>query len=156
MMITAVRETFEETGLWLGGSLQRRDERQARLFQDAGTTRELLAEAPVSAESLVLTSRWITPEGLPKRFDTWFFLAAAPEGVELMLQEREITDAVWIEPAEALRRQKEASMHMVFPTLRNLEAIAGFESAAEAIAARRGTKVEPVLPVLVNGKPVVR
>lgn len=122
----AVRETLEETGLAL------------------------------DADALVLTSRWITPEGLPKRFDTWFFLALAPEPALVTPQEDEVTDALWIAPAEALRRHKSKEMQMVFPTVRNLEAIASFRSASELIEARRGIPVEPIQPVLVDGKPVLR
>jgi 8-oxo-dGTP pyrophosphatase MutT (NUDIX family) len=122
----AVRETLEETGLQL------------------------------EAGSLVLTSRWITPEALPKRFDTWFFVAEAPAGATVTPQQEEVTEVLWIEPREALRRNAEGAMQMVFPTLRNLEAIADFPSIAALLDARRNAHVEPVMPVIVNGKPALR
>lgn len=103
---------------------------------------------------LVLTSRWITPEGMPKRFDTWFFLATVRRDVGVTLQESEAADYRWITPADALREAEAGNFPMVFPTIRNLEAIAGFSSAAELMAARRGAKIEVVQPVLIveNGR----
>jgi 8-oxo-dGTP pyrophosphatase MutT (NUDIX family) len=117
---TAIRETFEETGL-----------------------------AIEDVDRLVLTSRWITPVGSPKRFDTYFFLAKAPDA-NVTIDGSEIVDHVWIRPADALKQLK-----MIFPTIKNLEALLGFESADALIDSRRGTVIEPVQPVLVNGKPTL-
>lgn len=119
---TAVRETREETGLHLDPA------------------------------SLVCTSRWITPIGLPKRFDTWFFLAVVPRDAVVTVDGNEIVEAMWIAPADALARR---DLRLVFPTIKNLEAIAGFATSAELIESRRGAIIEPVQPVLVNGKPTL-
>lgn len=120
----------------------------------AAAARETREEAGLSLDphELVLTSRWITPEGIPKRFDTWFFLATVPREAEVTIDGAEITGFLWITPAEALQRR---DLHLVFPTIKNLEAIASFESADELIASRRGAIIEPVQPILVNGKPTL-
>jgi 8-oxo-dGTP pyrophosphatase MutT (NUDIX family) len=97
---------------------------------------------------LVATARWITPEGMPKRFDTWFFLAPVPRDTKVTLQESEAVDFAWIEPSDALARKPE-EFPMVFPTVKNLEAIATFRSRAELLQSRLGAKIEPVQPVLV-------
>lgn len=104
---------------------------------------------------LVWTSRWITPEGLPKRFDTWFFLAAVPGDVAVVLQEEEAVDFTWIAPRTALERR---DFPMVFPTIRNLEAIASFDSVDALLAARRNALIKPVQPIIVveNGKKTIR
>lgn len=104
---------------------------------------------------LVWTSRWITPEGLPKRFDTWFFLAEVPGRIEVTLQEEEAVDFTWIAPRDALRR---SDFPMVFPTIRNLEAIASFESVGALLASRRSAVITPVQPIIVveNGKKTIR
>jgi 8-oxo-dGTP pyrophosphatase MutT (NUDIX family) len=122
MRVTAVRETLEETGLRL------------------------------EPDSLVWTSRWITPEGVPKRFDTYFFVAAVPRDAVVTIDGREIVESMWIAPVDALARR---DLHLVFPTIRNLEAVAAFPNSADLIAARRGAVIEPVQPVLVNGKPTL-
>jgi 8-oxo-dGTP pyrophosphatase MutT (NUDIX family) len=103
----------------------------------------------VDARDLVATSRWITPVGLPKRFDTWFFLACVPRDVPVILQESEAAEYLWIAP---VRRD----LKMVFPTIKNLEAIAGFENADALIESRRNAVIEPVTPVLVDGRPTLR
>jgi 8-oxo-dGTP pyrophosphatase MutT (NUDIX family) len=123
LRLTAVRETFEEAGLTL------------------------------DPEALVWTSRWITPVGLPKRFDTYFYLARVSRDAEVTIDQREIVEAAWLSPSDALHRRRE--LNLVFPTIRNLEAIAGFTSAEALIESRRGAVIEPVLPVLVNGKPTL-
>ncbi|HEX6178237.1 MAG TPA: NUDIX hydrolase [Thermoanaerobaculia bacterium] len=98
---------------------------------------------------LVLTSRWITPLGMPKRFDTRFFLAKVARDVGVTLQESEATDSRWITPSDALARHRRGEFPMVFPTIKNLEAIGAATSIDELIASRRGAKVEPVQPVMI-------
>jgi 8-oxo-dGTP pyrophosphatase MutT (NUDIX family) len=99
---------------------------------------------------LVWTSRWITPAGVPKRFDTYFYLAKAARDVVVTIDGTEVVDHVWITPADALKTLK-----MVFPTIKNLEALLGFDSADALIDSRRGAVIEPVRPILVNGKPTL-
>lgn len=112
--------------------------------------REVREETSIDLRGeLVLTSRWITPEGLPKRFDTWFFLASVPPDLPVTLQESEAVDYRWIHPEEALRESEAGRFPMVFPTIRNLEAIAGFKTAGELMAARRGARIEAIQPLLI-------
>lgn len=98
---------------------------------------------------LVLTSRWITPEGMPKRFDTRFFLAKTPGDREVTLQQSEATDFCWITPSDALTRHRSGRFPMVLPTIKNLEAIRDATSIDELIASRRHARVEPVQPLLI-------
>lgn len=121
----------------------------------ACAARETQEEAGLAldAEQLVWTSRWITPVGIPKRFDTYFFLAEVDRDVEVTIDLDEISDWMWIAPADALQRR---DLHLVFPTIKNLEALLGFDSVRDLIDARRSAIIEPVQPVLVNGKPTLR
>ena len=154
--VTAVRETFEEAGVWLGAPLADAERKRRRLIGGSLAITELLAEGPVDRDALVLTSRWITPVGVPKRFDTFFYLAKVARDTEATPDEKEVADFLWISPQDALARHAERKMQMVFPTLRNLEALGGFDSIDALIASRRGITVEPILPVLVDGKPTLR
>jgi len=122
------------------------------LFEEAGVS---LGE-PLDLERLVWTSRWITPAGLPKRFDTYFFLTLVGRDVEAVADQHEAIDVVWIAPAEAIERSRRGDFPIVFPTLKNLEALVGFASATELIESRRGAVIEPVEPILVDGKPRLR
>lgn len=107
----------------------------------------------VDAKAFVLTSRWITPVGIPKRFDTWFFVTRVAREAAVTIDGNEIVEAMWIAPADALARR---DLKLVFPTIRNLEALLGFDSAEAVIASRVGATIEPIEPVLVDGRPTIR
>ncbi len=118
--------------------------------------REVFEETAIRIEGeLVPTSRWITPNMYPKRFDTWFFLSSVPRGIEVTLQEAEAVDHVWIAPGEALERHRAGTFHIVFPTLKNLEAIAQALSPEELIASRRGAEIRAIEPLVINRQFVI-
>jgi 8-oxo-dGTP pyrophosphatase MutT (NUDIX family) len=154
--VTAVRETFEETGVWLGAPLEDAEHKRRRLLAGSISVRQLLVEGPLDPEALVLTSRWITPVGVPKRFDTYFYLARVSPDTIATAENHEAVGVTWIHPEEALAKHAAGEMQMVFPTLRNLEALRGFASIDALIESRRGITVEPIMPVLVDGKPTLR
>lgn len=156
LKITAARETFEETGVWLGAPLEDAEHKRRRLLAGSLSIRHVLAEGPLDPEAVVLTSRWITPIGVPKRFDTYFFLAKVPRDTVATAEEHEAVGVTWIHPEEALAKHAAREMQMVFPTLRNLEALRGFATIDELLESRRGITVEPIMPVLVDGKPTLR
>lgn len=155
MRVTGARETFEETGVWLGAPLEDAEHKRRRLLAGSLSFRQLLGEAKIDFEKLVWTSRWITPVGIPKRFDTYFFLTRVERDVVATAEQNEAVDVVWISPADALSRHREGRMQMVFPTLRNLEAIEGWRTADSLIESRRGAEITPIQPVLVDGKPTL-
>lgn len=155
MRVAAIRETFEESGIWIGEPLDDEEAARGALLDGTLTLEPLAARARPALDRLVWTSRWITPVGIPKRFDTYFFLVAVGRDVIASVDEREAIDSVWISPSHALERHARREMPMVFPTLRNLEAIASFATVDELLIARRDATIEPVLPILVNGRPTL-
>jgi 8-oxo-dGTP pyrophosphatase MutT (NUDIX family) len=119
----------------------------------ACAARELAEEAGIglAAETeLVLFSRWVTPEVVSRRFDAWFFLAAAPAHSPPQPDGSETTEAGWFEPAEAVRAQAAGEMALAFPTISQLHELARFSTAAEAIAAYRERTIEPILPKVIG------
>ena len=144
MRVAAARELFEESGIWLGAPLVDADEKRRALLAGEITFASLIDESPLNLSNLVWTSRWITPVGVPKRFDTYFFLAAVDRNAIASAENVEAVEVIWIAPAEAIEK-----LQIVFPTLKNLEAIAGFSSAEELLASRRGVEVPTTRPVLV-------
>jgi 8-oxo-dGTP pyrophosphatase MutT (NUDIX family) len=151
MRVAAARELFEETGVWLGAPLENAQSKRRRLLAGSLGFRHLLDESPIDFESLVWTSHWITPAGIPKRFDTYFFLTKADSTAVATVENVEAVEAAWVTPDAAL-----SELQMVFPTVKNLEALRGFDSVDALIDSRRGAKIDPVEPVLVNGKPALR
>jgi 8-oxo-dGTP pyrophosphatase MutT (NUDIX family) len=149
MRVAATRELFEESGIWLRRPLADADAKRRALLAGEITFASLMNESPIDLDQLVWTSRWITPIGVPKRFDTWFFLAAVDRNTIASVENVEAVEAIWTPPAEAIEK-----LQIVFPTQKNLEAIAGFTSAEELLDARRGAEIPTTRPVLVveNGR----
>jgi 8-oxo-dGTP pyrophosphatase MutT (NUDIX family) len=119
----------------------------------AAAVREVEEEAGLTLPdpaALVAFARWITPPEITVRFDTYFFLAAAPDGQEARPDGQETVDARWFEPARALEGHAAGELLMVFPTIRNLERIAGFGSAQELLAWASAREVRPVQPRVVG------
>jgi 8-oxo-dGTP pyrophosphatase MutT (NUDIX family) len=119
----------------------------------AGTAlRELEEEAGIAMSDpavLVPFSRWVTPEEVTIRFDTAFFVAAAPSGAEARPDGSECVDARWLRPREALEAGARDELLLVFPTIKTLEQLTGFDSVAQALAAARERDVAPVQPRVV-------
>ena len=92
-------------------------------------------------------AHWITPEGSPRRYDTRFFVAAAPARQTAAHDAGEVVADEWVTPADALRRHREGDIELIFPTIRNLQAISRFETVAELIdAAKRAASVPAIMP----------
>jgi 8-oxo-dGTP pyrophosphatase MutT (NUDIX family) len=117
--------------------------------------RELEEEAALplpDGEPLESFSRWITPAQVKVRFDTWFFVARAPEGAEPTPDGSECVGARWIRPRDALEAWERGELHLVFPTIKHLEQLARFDSVAAALEEARARRVMPVEPrVLTDG-----
>jgi 8-oxo-dGTP pyrophosphatase MutT (NUDIX family) len=136
-------------GAWVfpGGALHSGDADHA-----AAAVRELREEAGIALEegaTVVPWSRWITPEEVKVRFDTWFFVAAAPAGAEATPDGSECVAARWLRPADALAASRRDELMLVFPTIKHLEALARMRSTADALENARTREVVPVQPRVV-------
>jgi 8-oxo-dGTP pyrophosphatase MutT (NUDIX family) len=143
-------------GAWVfpGGAVHAED-----ADHSAAAVRELQEEAgialPEDAE-VVPWSRWITPEEVKVRFDTWFFVAEAPPGAEATVDGSECVDSRWLRPASALDAFTCDELMLVFPTIKHLEALAQAESVADALHKARTREVVPVQPkVMIRGEEAV-
>jgi 8-oxo-dGTP pyrophosphatase MutT (NUDIX family) len=141
-------------GVWVfpGGAVDPEDGHGEAGFR-ACALRELEEEAGIELgdpEMLVPFSHWITPELVPVRFDTWFFLALAPAHSSPEPDGAETVDAAWWRPGEALEAHRDGELSLVFPTIKQLEPLAGHETSEEALEAARGRAVEAVLPRVVG------
>jgi 8-oxo-dGTP pyrophosphatase MutT (NUDIX family) len=115
----------------------------------AAAVRELEEEAGVALPEeteLVPFSRWITPAEVKVRFDTWFFAAEAPPGIEARPDGSECVDARWLTPAAALAAHAQDELALVFPTIKHLELLAETQTVDETLAAARARPVTPIMP----------
>lgn len=165
--VAAIRESFEEAGVLIArhadgapldvtepSTAARFARHRAAVDSSQRTMLEVAAEEDLllDAGALHYFSRWITPLGAHRRYDTRFFVAAAPEGQEVVQDDRELIGTEWLSPAEALRRHDEGEIVMIFPTVRTLVALARFERAADVLDhARSLSEVRPVLPTVTEG-----
>lgn len=147
LRISALREAFEESGVLAartgeGGAWvvdpRAADAREAvaqgeRLFLDLVVSLGL----KLDLAAMALFARWITPAMMPKRFDTWFYVATAPADQLAKADGWETVDAEWIGPAEALRLAETGERKIIFPTRMNLQLLADSFSAEGAISAAR-------------------
>ena len=86
----------------------------------------------IDPRKLVEFARWTTPEGMPKRFLTWFFAAEAGEG-EVRVDGGEIHDHRWLRPADALAEREAGSLELPPPTFVTTTLLHGFPDAQAAL-----------------------
>ncbi|MFK0259190.1 NUDIX hydrolase [Streptomyces sp. NPDC090445] len=165
----AVRETFEEAGVLLAGEtadtvVGDTTGEDWEADRQALVARELSFAAFLERRGLRLRSdllgawaRWITPEFEPRRYDTWFFVAALPEGQRTRNASTEADRTVWIRPADAADGYDKGELLMMPPTISTLRSLEPYRSAADALAAAAGQDLEPVLAqaALENGEVVL-
>ncbi len=143
--VAAVRECFEEAGILLAYDAQ------GRLLTHAdpriGTLRGALNAGRISFDEVCRElgvklaldrvhyyDRWVTPYGRPRRFDTRFFIALAPDAQAGSHDETEVVDSVWLSPREALARHAAGEFALMRVTERQLARLSEFERADELVA----------------------
>jgi 8-oxo-dGTP pyrophosphatase MutT (NUDIX family) len=146
--VAAVRECFEEAGYLLartsdGDLVPLDDPLTAERFSEhrrAIAVGERTLADVCSAEDLRLAvdgmhyvSRWITPEGAPRRFDTRFFVCVAPDRQTPLHDARETIAHEWVRPADILDRHRQGAVDLMVPTQRSLQWLAGERSVDEVL-----------------------
>jgi 8-oxo-dGTP pyrophosphatase MutT (NUDIX family) len=161
--VAAIREAFEEGGILLAReasgpaflSPQRVAElsaERARLAADTLSLGEFLkaAKLRLALDALVPFAHWITPAAMRRRFDTHFFLAAAPEGQTGMHDGGELVSSAWLGALAAIERGQAGTSKLMFPTRMNLMRLAASETVPAAIEAARGQKIVTVEPIITS------
>jgi 8-oxo-dGTP pyrophosphatase MutT (NUDIX family) len=164
--VAAIRECFEEAGVLLardgeGNVMSFADPDVAERFEvhrhavDSGERRLLeVCEAEglqLAVDQIHYFAHWITPEGPPRRYDTRFFVTAAPPEQVPLHDDRETIANTWITPQDALDAHERGEFEIIFPTIRNLRAISRFDSSADLLAAAAALDTVPtVVPRIVS------
>lgn len=159
----AIRETFEEAGLLLADGLPTDPDGLAVLEADRlaliaheMTLGEVLARHDLVPRPDLLQpwSRWVTPDFEPRRYDTWFFVARAPENCEISHTEEESDASQWVTPASALAATDRGEWLLMPPTAATLRELLAYGSAAEVLDAAKQRVVRPlVLTIDVDADP---
>lgn len=161
--IAAIRETFEEVGILLGGSASgdfvsfhdkniraRYAEHRRRLYASEITLSDIAREENIVffPDILVPYAHWITPEFEKMRFDTRFFLAKLPPQQRPVADATELTESLWVTPRKALELHKKKEIMLMPPTLKTIEELSVFESIDQLFAAVAQKEIYPILPQL--------
>jgi 8-oxo-dGTP pyrophosphatase MutT (NUDIX family) len=168
--VAALRECFEEAGVLLAFRPADQDGDKVRLLDttdpaslarfvtyrddlNAGTTRLLdvcrREGLALDVGSVHYVSHWITPELAPRRYDTRFFITAAPSGQVANHDDGETIASIWIRPGEALSRFRDGDIELLPPTIENLRNLSRFRTTGEAMAwAEQVTDIPAVLPIV--------
>ena len=160
--IAGVREAFEECGVLLARKRGQRaviaaadlkaieEKWRAKLAKDEASIVDLVEAEDLEIATDLMTpfAHWITPTFAPRRFDTWFFLAEAPEDQIALHDGSESVDSVWIGAQPAIDEATAGRRTLVHATLKNLELLAEGKTVTGAISAACDRKIVTVQPWL--------
>ncbi len=159
IQVAAIREAYEECGVLLaraagetrliaGARLADLEQFRARINRGEISFKEFLRQQNVrlACDQLVPFAHWITPEMMPKRFDTHFFVADAPSDQVALHDGHESVDSVWISPTDALAGSASGRYTVIFPTLRQVEKLGHATSPADAVERARRSRIVTVMP----------
>ncbi len=140
-------------GFWVfpGGAVDAGEDHRAAAVRELAEEAGIAGTAPAA---LVPYSRWITPERIAIRFDTHFFVAAAPDGAQPRVDGAECVDLRWIAPAAAVDAYAHDELALVFPTLTQLQELSAFATVEALLDHARapGREIRPILPrVVIDG-----
>ena len=161
--IAAIRETFEECGLLLASDADDprpiNGVRASQLARDRQLLnrgdlrfRDILRRDSLrlACDSLVHFAHWITPDFMPRRFDTHFFLAHAPESQQAVHDGEESVDSVWIRPEDAIDAAADGRYKMLFPTRSILHRLCGDTPPSDHLRDAADTPIVTVAPQLIK------
>lgn len=147
--VAALRECFEECGLWLGADMladaPTLAHARGRLLSGAASLAALSAELslPLATRALAPWSHWVTPIDAARRFDTLFFVALAPLDQLAAVDGNETTTLAWVSPAQALAA--DGGLPIEFATRCTLESLLPFKDAVSVMRAARTLRPLPAI-----------
>ena len=158
-VVGAIREVFEETAILLGAEDEAAPpswlaEARAKVHQSDRAFLDVVRQAGLRLRPsrLAYFARWITPVGLPRRYDTRFFAAATAPGQEAVAAPGEIQSLEWLTPAAALARADTNDAYTLPPTRAALALLGRYGTVADAIARLPADgDISPILPRIVSG-----
>ena len=147
------RELFEETGVLVGAKGPVDDTLRSRLLGGDLAWEDLLRQLGISipCDSLHYFAHWITPEFLPKRWTTRFFLAEMPADQEVHPDGNEVTEYCWLTAEQAVKSASSGDRDIPFPTLQTvrwLGDLGSVEAMVDWARRRQADGITPILPTI--------
>ena len=155
----AIRESFEECGVLLARKrgdenlvgpefIKELDPWRPKLDSGEADLMEMLeaADLELALDQLVPFAHWVTPDMMPKRFDTMFYLVPAPKDQLAVHDGREAVDSSWVNPSKVLDEAKQGKWTIIFPTRMNIEKLARSPNTATAFQTARCDEIKTVTP----------
>ena len=158
--IAAIREVFEEAGFLFARPLEEEtivgaDRLRAlsaayrkRIHQGEATLAAMVESEALAlvTDRLIPFAHWITPPISPKRFNTRFYIAAAPHDQEGAHDDRELIDSRWIRPSDAIAESDRGQARIAFVTRSNLRLLGRSATVSDALAAAASRRIVTVEP----------
>ncbi|MBS0549383.1 MAG: NUDIX hydrolase [Proteobacteria bacterium] len=158
--VAGIREAFEECGVLLARKPGQRaviaaadlkaieQKWRAKLVKNEASILDMVEAEDLELATDLMTpyAHWITPTFVPKRFDTWFYLAEAPEDQLALHDGSESTDSVWIGAQQAIDEAKAGKRTLVHATTKNLELLAEGGTVTGALSQATERKIVTVQP----------
>jgi len=161
LLAAAVRELFEETGVLLGapagpaGNAARERQRLELTAHRIGVADVLAAEGiEAPFDQLVPWARWITPPGQTRRYDTFFFVAAVPDGQRAAMLTTEAEHGQWDLPGDLIAAHAAGERAIMPPTLAVLHQVGDAASVAELLATERPIRAVRPRVISAPGEPL--
>jgi|tagenome__1003787_1003787.scaffolds.fasta_scaffold20348172_1 8-oxo-dGTP pyrophosphatase MutT (NUDIX family) len=150
LVAAAVRETFEETGVLLSEPFADLSAARADVELGRSSFGELLVQHGLALDAGALHpwSRWVTPAGENRRYDTRFFVGAVPDTAEAQNVTSESSEASWVGVGAAIHQAERGERKLLPPTMMTLASLLPFGSVADVIRSSASRDLEPVRPTL--------
>lgn len=168
LAMAACRETFEETGILLTIDRDNRpcapevsarlQEQRPRVVEQPALFVELLVQERLRPDiaRLVYWAHWVTPSIMPRRFDTRFFIVAAPPGQLVIADSHETVETAWLPPARLIEAAQRGEMPLSHPTLYNLHELQAVlqrhRTLSHLLASEAARPIVPVMPKMLREK----
>ena len=161
LVCTAVRETFEESGVLFAGTTHDsvvadttgddwEADRQALESRELAFTDFLSRRGlQLRADLLRVWASWQTPVFEPRRYRTWFFAAEVPAGQQTRDVSTESEEVTWMSVRDAITAVDEGRMLMLPPQYCTCVELFDHSAPVSALAAADGRDLSTVEPTVV-------
>ena len=160
--VACVRECFEESGVLLAykenghlfkPSLDEKiilNDLRRQLNDDSIVFIDILKKLNLrlALDRILYLSHWVTPKIESRRYSTRFFITSIANDQEAIHDGYEAVDSLWIKIEKALNDYEQGTFPIIMPTIKNLEAIAGYPSTLSILEDKESILPSDILTIV--------